>query len=225
MSRPQARRRRIWQGGALAVVATVTVALAQNTTTAAFTAQTGDTGNQVTAKSSFCVSPGSTVLTVATDAASNQDAPTTSYGTNTTIGVASGPTANAHTYLKFSLAAQAPLPNRCRVTGARLAVYATGSAPSRTLQAFRASTAWTGAVTWNTAGRPAPAGTAATTGSLGAAGWQEWDVTVLTRELYTGPDYGFLLKDANDNAPSTQYQYWASLESGSNPAKLTITWG
>lgn len=224
MSRPHAGRRRLWQGGGLALAVALTVALTQNTTTAAFTAQTSDTTNQVTAKASFCVSPGSTTLTVATDAAVNQASPTSNYGTNTTIGVASGVGANAYTLLQFSLATQAPLPHGCRVTSAQLSVYATGPTASRTLVAHRASGTWTSTVTWNTVGRPGPAGTAATTPSRATAGWQTWDVTVLTGELYAGPDNGFLLKDATDGAATTAYQYWASSEAGS-PATLAITWG
>ncbi|TKJ18462.1 DNRLRE domain-containing protein [Blastococcus sp. CCUG 61487] len=221
MNRPRPRRRRLWQGGVLAVAAALTAALAQSTTSAAFTARTSDTANQLTAKASFCT-PGSVDLVVAADTAVYQAQPTTSFGTQAYLGTASGGTENGHTFLRFSVATRAPLPRHCTVTSAVLTVQATNPVAGRTLEVHRADRAWTTALTWNTPGRPQPTGTPATTASRSTAGPQTWDVTTLTQELYTGPDHGFLLKDAPDG--TTVYQLWASLESAS-PPRLAITWG
>lgn len=92
------------------------------------------------------------------------------------------------------------LPHNCDVTGGTLRIYASNPTAGATIYAYRATTSWNAAtMTWNT-GRPAPAGTPASTTSLSSAGTQQWDVTTLTQELYLGPDYGFLLKDSVDNA-------------------------
>jgi hypothetical protein len=215
---------------ALGVAATLTVALTQSTTSASFTATTGDAGNQVSSAASFCTSPGNASLSPIADAAANQAAPNSKYGTATTIGVAVGVTsANAYTFIAFSVATQAPLPARCRVTSATLSFFSTQPASGAWLDAYRANAAWDATtLTWNT-GRPGFAGTPATTASLttGTTGRQTRDVTQLTRELYTGPDYGFALRDAADSFTSTRYQYWDSMESTivAQRPKLDITWG
>jgi hypothetical protein len=210
----------------LGVAAGLVVALTWSTTSAAFTAQTGDAGNKVTSAATFCTSPGSTQLPVAMDTAVYQVNAGTNYGATTGIGIGTGVNANAYSYLKFTLTS-AVIPARCRVTSATLSVYATTPTAGATLYAYRADAAWNSATTtWNT-GRPGFTGTPAGTASLASAGWQQWDVTTLTRELYAGPDYGFALKDSVDSAASARYQTWASMENATvaNRPRLDITWG
>jgi hypothetical protein len=113
------------------------------------------------------------------------------------------------------------------VTSATLWIYASAPTAGATLYAYRADATWNAAtMTWNT-GRVGFTGTPAPTASLAAAGWQQWDVMLLTRELYAGPDNGFALKDSVDNAASARYQTWSSMENGTvaNRPKLDITWG
>jgi hypothetical protein len=223
-------RRLLRSGRRLAVMAAAaafTVLLAQHTTTAAFTAQTGDTGNQVTTAATFCTSPGTTspALTAVLDTAVYQSNPTQTYGTGASIGVGSATSANAYSYIKFDLTA-ASIPARCTITSATLTVRASTPMAGATLQVYRADAAWTNAITWNV-GRVGFTGTPSTTASLSAAGFQSWNVTTLTRELYAGTNNGFALKDSVDNAGSARYQTWDSLESTTpaNRPKLSITWG
>ena len=81
-------------------------------------------------------------------------------------------------------------------------------------------------MTWNT-GRAGFTGTPASTASLGAAGWQQWDVTTLTQQLYSGTNNGFVLKDSVDDAASSRYQTWASMEYAASTLRpqLLISWG
>ena len=217
--------------GAFGLAAALTAALTQSTTSASFTATTGDAGNKVSSAATFCASTGSASLSPVADTAAYQAQPNTKYGTATGIGVGVGTTTsmNAYSFIAFAVATQQPLPARCRVTGATLTVFATTPTSGATIDAYRANAAWDpGTLTWNT-GRPGFAGTPASTTSLttGTTGWQTWDVTLLTQELYTGPDYGFALRDSATSAASSRYQTWDSMEGTTvlQRPKLDITWG
>jgi hypothetical protein len=222
-----ARRRRLrwWQPTAVAVAAGLTLALTQNTTGAVFTGQTVDTGNSVTANSQFCSAPGAIAPIVASaDTAVYQAAATTNYGSTTGIGVGSGVGANAYSYLKFTLPSA---PSGCVLASAVLKVYASQS-QAATISVSRASVAWNAAtITWNTAGKPVPAGTPVNVAMPGVVGFQQWTVTALTQQLMTGPDYGFMLKDSVDDAASARYQTWDSSEGATSTQRpqLTLTWG
>lgn len=207
----------------LGAVAALVVALAQSTTTAAFNGQTGDTGNSATTASSFCASPGGTTLDVTNDTYVDQADPATVRGGSTTLRVAAGAGAVAHTYLRFTLPA---LQNHCRITGATLRLYAVSSQGPATILVHRASATWSSATTtWNTAGRPVAAGTGVGA-AAGASGWHEWTVTTLTTELYSGTNDGFLVKDAveTDPARATVYESRDSSNVANRP-QLVLVWG
>jgi hypothetical protein len=219
------RRLRWWQPTAVAVAVGLTVALTQNTTGAVFTGQTGNAGNQVTAGPQFCISPGpATPLVTTGDAAVYQANTGGQYGSTTSIGVGSAVNANAYSYMTFTLPSA---PSGCVLSSAVLKVYASQS-QAATISVSRASVAWNPAtITWATVGKPVPAGTPVNVAVPGGAGFQQFTVTQLTKELMAGPDYGFMLKDATDDAASARYQTWDSLE-GATPAQrpqLTLTWG
>jgi hypothetical protein len=210
---------------ALGVATTAAVGLAQQTTSAAFTGSTGDGVNTVTAAASFCVSSGGVTLDVVNDTYVDASDPATGKGGATGLVVRSGPSV-AHVYLRFTLPSQASFGHRCRLTGATLRLHATTSQGPGTIDVHRASATWTSAgTTWNTAGRPGPAGTEVGV-AAGTTGWHEWDVTTLVRELYTGPDHGFLVKDRNE-AVGTRTTTYESLDSPTvaNRPELVLTWG
>ena len=209
---------------ALCLAAASTVALAQHGSTAAFTGQTADTGNTVTSAASFCTSPGGATVPVINDTYVNEADPATTQGGSTTLRVASGSLARAHAYFRFTL--PTPLPTHCGITGATLRLHATSSQGPGTILVHRASTTWaSGTNTWSTVPRPAPAGTGVGA-AAGAAGWHEWNVTVLTRELYAGTNDGFLVKDAVETNPAraTIYESFDSLTVANRP-QLVLTWG
>jgi hypothetical protein len=209
---------------ALGVATALTVVLAQSTTTASFTGQTGDAGNAVTTATSFCVSPSGTTLGVTNDTYVDQASPGQLNGGSTGLTVRSGNNANAHAYLRFTLPA---LPQHCRITDATLRLRASSSQGPGTIDVSRASTTWTSAsATWGMASQPAPAGTAVGAAS-GATGWHQWTVTTLVNELYAGTNDGFLVKDHVDNAGPTRTTVYESLDSGTvaNRPQLVLTWG
>lgn len=207
---------------ALCLAATSTVALAQRSSTAAFTGQTAVTGNTVTSAASFCAVPDGATYSVVNDTYVDEAVPGTARGGAASLKVGAGSGVIAHAYLRFTLPSLQP---HCTVTSATLRLYATSSS-SGTILAHRASTTWASATnTWSTVPRPAPAGTGvgATTG---AVGWHEWNVTTLTRELLAGANDGFLIKDAVETNPvrATQYESLDSLTVANRP-QLVITWG
>jgi hypothetical protein len=227
MTRPGRRGSLARVGGSLAALclaAAGTVALARHGSTAAFTAQTADTGNTVTSAASFCAAPGGTTMSATNDTYVDEDDPTTAHGGSTTLRVAAGAGDRAHAYLRFT-----PLPTlqpHCTLTGATLRLYATSSQGPGTILVHRASTTWSsGTNTWNTVPRPAPAGTGVGA-AAGAAGWHQWNVTTLTRELYAGTNDGFLVKDAVETNPAraTIYESLDSLTAANRP-QLVLTWG
>ena len=204
--------------------AALTVGLTFSTTTAAFTAQTGDTGNQVSSASTFCTSPGNTALGVTNDTWVDQSNPAQANGGSTGLIVRSGSGANAHVYLRFTLP---PLPSRCRITDATLRLHASSSQGPGTIDVHRASATWSSTTaTWSMAARPTPAGTAVGA-PAGTSGWHQWTVTTLVTELYAGPDHGFLLKDHVDNAGSTRTTVYDSLDNATiaDRPQLLLTWG
>ena len=53
-----------------------------------------------------------------------------------------------------------------------------------------------------------------------------FDVATLVRELYAGPDYGFLIKDANEGVGNnTQLFHSTDAGTAANRPKLVVTWG
>ena len=217
-------RGRLWQGAAVVLAAGLTVALTQATTSAAFTAQTGDTSNQVTASTNFCTSPGGTTLTASADTTGYQTNPTTIYGSSTDIGVGSGASANGRVLLRFTLPA---LASHCDITAATLRLYASGPTAGRTIDVYRVDPAgtWSEAATnWNNF--PATTGVAVGSASLGSVGWQQWTVTTMVTAFYAGTNSGFLVRDRVEGGGGI-WQLWSARENGTvaNRPQLVLTWG
>jgi len=211
---------------ALGVAAGLTVGLAQHTTSAAFTATTGDTGNSVTAATSFCASPGGTTLTASADTTTYQQSPTTAYGSSVDIGVGSYTGGNGRMLVKFTLPA---LGAHCVVTAGTLRLYAHNPETGRTIDVYRvdpAAPAWSEATThWNN--QPTTTGTAVGTSSLVSAGWQQWTVTSMVSTFYSGTNSGFYLRDRTESSGSALWQLYASRENATTAQRpqLVLTWG
>lgn len=210
--------------GAAGAAVFLTVALSGSTTSAAFTAVTGDAGNRVTAAADFCSSPGGSTLTPTMDVAAYESQPTTNFGSHVSLGAISGPTANTRSFVRFS-----PLPtvpSGCVLT-ATLRLRASSATAGRTIDVYRvdpAGTGWTEAgVTWNA--MPAGTGTAVGSASLATAGWQEWTVTSLMSGLYS-VNSGFLVRDRTDNSNPAGSQLYDSRNTGTaaNRPQLVLSW-
>lgn len=109
----------------------------------------------------------------------------------------------------------------CPVTGASLRLYEGSGEVGRTLQALTVAATWAeSTVTWTT--QPATTGTPATTTS--ALGWNAFDVMPLVGSLGTSAPYGFLIRDAVEDAGTAATHYLSPRE-GANPPQLVVTFG
>jgi large repetitive protein len=213
-------------GAAATVVAAVavTVALAQHPVNGAFTGVSGSTSNQVTAATNFCTTPGSTTVNATEDSTVDQALPTSASGGDDyyMIVVTQGPASTRRSFVRFAMPA---IPSRCDVTSATLRLYTDGADAGQTLGVYRADPAaplWTEAgLTWNN--QPAGVGTPATTVTVATMGYLSWTVTTLVRDLYTGANNGFVIRDQAENGSGPWQQYFA--RQTPNPPKLDITWG
>jgi hypothetical protein len=204
------------------------VALTQNTTTAAFTAQTADTGNLVQANSQFCGSAGTTVtLPNATypmvDTSIYESQPTTNFAGNVQLGIVGAAGGRIRSLLKFTLP---PKPSGCTVASAALKLRVTNGAAGATVVAYRAAATWTvTGATWLTDPGFISSGGVAT-GSTAAGTFTSWPVASLVTALYAGPDYGFELRDQLDGTGSAGQLYDSNdAVTVANRPQLVLTWG
>jgi hypothetical protein len=201
-------------------VAWATVAvLAVLTDSAAVGANTFTTGTW------GCTSPGSQITVATADAWIDEANGTQNNGSVAVLQVQSrSASRNQRSLVRFTLPS---MPAGCSVTAATLRLYANSSAAGRTLDVYRAATAWNeGTVTWTT--RPGTTGTAVGSASLGATGWQQWTVTAHVVPQYTTND-GFVIMDRTEGANgSGQQQVYRSRETGgipNNRPELVVTFG
>lgn len=213
-----------WQAAALAVVATLTVALSQATASGTFTGSTEDTANSVTAAADFCTTPGPVEATPVVDTTVDQENPSTNYHTDTSLDVVSESGKNERSLLKFTLPAR---PVGCVLTAATLKLRVGSGSSGGTIEIHRAATAWTPAtVNWNT--MPALTGTAVGLASTSSGGTVlQWPVTAHVTSLYAGPNHGFVVKDGAENSGASRAQHYNSTEAGTaaHRPQLVITWG
>lgn len=147
-----------------------------------------------------CREPGPTTLIASQDSYVDQNNPTSTSGSSIDLFVLSKTTLlglggddNRRTYVSFALPS---LPDACVVTSASLRLFAKTGATGRTIQAFRASGAWSeSTLTWNN--QPGGTGTAATVAS--GTGWRTWSVTAHVQAMYSGANNGFMLRDLAEN--------------------------
>lgn len=145
-----------------------------------------------------------------------QSTPSSNYGTGTTLKVDSKPNANARALVRYPLPA---VPTGCKVSSAKLRLYTATATSGRTLRATPLAAAWTEtAVTWNN--RPSTTGTTAYTTS--GAGWRHWTLTSQVNAMYTGGNYGLLIRD-NSESGSGYLQQFNSRENTTNPPELIVT--
>jgi hypothetical protein len=220
------RRRRTRRAQALAGVAAVglTVVLAQQPVHGAFTAGTVSTGNRATTAANFCTTPGSTTVNATEDTTADQALPNSAQGGDDyyMIVVTQGPASNRRSFVRFAMPV---ISSRCTVTSATLRLYTDGADAGQTLGVYRADPTaplWTETgLTWNN--QPTAVGTPATTLTVATNGYLSWTVTTLVRDLYTGPNNGFVVRDQAENGSGPWQQYFA--RQTPNPPKLDISWG
>lgn len=186
---------------------------------AAFTGATPTGGSTFSAAADFpCASPGSTTLTPVADTDVYEGSPSSNYGTDTELWVRPSSTGTLnHSFVRFVLPS---LANGCEFTAATLRLRTTVLSSGRTIAITRVATAWDEAtVTWTT--HPGQTGTPVT--APAASGWVSWDVLSHVLIMETGPDHGFLVRDANELSGSGINRY--SSREGAAPPELILTWG
>jgi hypothetical protein len=188
----------------------------------AFAAGLGVSSSSLTAwQSSACTSPGTQTVAADADSWIEQGSPTSNNGAESVLRVRSQLLGgNRRALARFELPA---LPANCTVTSATLRMYQATGGGGRTLQARRVAASWSeSTVNWNN--QPATAGTAASTTS--GVGWRQWTVTTQVAAMYTSGNYGFLIRDAAEDALLGAEQVLNSRERApDNPPGLVVTFG
>ena len=201
----------------------LTLALAQQPVRGSFTGGADSAGNQVGTATSFC-SAGSTTVNATGDSTVDQALPTSASGGDDyyMIVVTQGPASNRRAFVRFAMPA---IPSHCTVTAATLRLYTDGPDAGQTLGVYRADPAaplWTETgLTWNN--QPAAVGTPATALTVATNGYLSWTVTALVRDLYTGANNGFVVRDQAEGGTGPWQQYFA--RQAANPPKLAVSWG
>lgn len=162
---------------------------------------------------------GSATVRAASDTYVDQSVPKKNFGSDDVLSVASrDKSRNRRALVRFALPV---VPKGCTLRSATLTLTPR-EASGRRLLVSRAGRGWNeGTVTWNDA--PAPWGAAASATVSGAK--VRWTVTQQVAAMLGGPNYGFLVRDAAENASgagaSTSF---AARQTGSGAASLTLTW-
>jgi hypothetical protein len=151
----------------------------------------------------------------AADAWIDENSPTSNKGSDSILKVQSkGPRDNFRSLVRFTLPA---VPQGCVVESATLRLFAGSARTGRTLHALRLTGAWTeNQVNW--ANQPPTAGSPAATAS--GTGYREWNVTAHVQAMYTGPNHGFLIRDAVEGQDAEQQFH--SRTKGSNPPQVVL---
>jgi hypothetical protein len=170
-----------------------------------------------TSAASSCT-PTTVTLSASADAWIDQGGPSSNKGTDSILKVMSKSNSSMRALVLFNLPAA---PQGCVIQSATLRLYAASYKSNRTLQALRVNANWTeNGVTWSN--QPVTIGAAATTNS--GSGWRQWNVAAMVQAIYnSGLNYGFLIRDANENQDAEQQFH--SREKGQNIPQLVITFG
>jgi hypothetical protein len=199
----------------------LTVALSEQGSRSAFTAATGDGGNHITAAADFCGNPAPVVVTASADTSVAQARDESTLGTYSSLYVWAKNNDNVRALVRFALPSR---PVGCTLVGASLQLYNSVPQTGRVIEALRLDPAnnWgETTVRWGTI--PAIMSGAATSTTTAAVGWQTWNVLPQVTAQSTG-NISFLVKDATETGVGSTMQTYSSRE-GTQPPKLTITWG
>jgi predicted ribosomally synthesized peptide with SipW-like signal peptide len=196
--------------------------MGSNVTLAAFSDSAENSGNTFSAAANWgCATPGGQTVTPSRDAFIQQGSPNENKGGDANLFVESKTgSLNQRTLVGFTLPT---LPSGCSVTSATLRLYNKGPTAGRSIEALQVSATWTEmGVTWNN--QPGTTGTAATSTTVSAAGWQTWTVTSQVQAMYSA-NHGFLLRDATESSTAAPKQNYPAREDAPNDPELIVNWG
>jgi hypothetical protein len=129
----------------MGAAATLTVVLAQNTTSAAFTAQTADTANQVTASPDFCTAPGrvdtlpSPAYPTVVDTGLYESQAGVNFSSDPKFGVVAPSGGRVRSLIKFTLPTR---PSGCVVASATMKLHMTNGVAGASVVVYRAAATW-----------------------------------------------------------------------------------
>jgi large repetitive protein len=150
-----------------------------------------------------------------------QSAPSGNHGGELTLRVIARTGANARALVRFELPA---VPTGCDVVEAKLRLYSSSFAASRTLQALALAAPWTeSGVTWMN--QPATIGAAASAPSRSSAGYVAWTVTAQARRMYAGGNHGFLVRDGAEGGGGAGQGFNSRERGATRPPLLVVTFG
>lgn len=148
-----------------------------------------------------------------------RDSSSSNYGDDSVLKVNTKAGADARALVRNALPS---LPSGCQVTDAKLRLYAGSYKDGRTLEAVRLSEPWSeAAVTWNN--QPGTSGTAAQATSR--SGTVEWTVTPQVKNMYSGGNHGFLVRDSAEGGNGAEQGFHSREKGADNPPELVITYG
>ncbi|WP_456328753.1 DNRLRE domain-containing protein [Archaeoglobus sp.] len=164
------------------------------------------------------------VITVVTfnptdDTFADQLYPNSNFGSESYLLVDSLSLWKDRTFVKFDVSS---LPAGAHVVNATLQLYVYDTrAKNRNYGAHLVQNDWSeDTLTWNN--QPGFSSTATDTVKVDE-GWLSWNVTTDVRGFISGnPNYGWCIKDENENTHNTRYTYMYSKESGSNIPRLIV---
>ena len=160
---------------------------------------------------------GSATVPAVADAYVDQSSPKRNYGDEGTLAVASRDKGrNRRALIRFAFPA---VPKGCTLRSATLSLTP-NEASGRRVLVSRASRSWSeGGVTWSTT--PSPAGAAVSAAVSGKR--VSWNVTALVLAMRSGPNFGFVLRDAAESRKNVPQTAFADRSTRKTPT-LTLRW-
>jgi hypothetical protein len=193
---------------AMLLAASAALPLAQAGASAGFRDSTSSTATFTAASSFGTPCPPQVTLIANRDATIDEKAPSTNFGSATTLLVRSSSGGDARALLGFDL----PASGGCDVLFAQLRVFQESGTALRPLAAHQVSSTWTESfVTWNN--RPAEFAFPATAFAPGAGKWLTFDVAAQVRSMYSAGNNSLLLRDTSEHAASAQVETFTSANS------------
>jgi hypothetical protein len=168
-----------------------------------------------------CAGPSTVTAVASGDAWLLQSSPSSNYGNDSVVKVDTKAGANARSLFRFTLP---PIPSGCRVTDAKLRLYASSYKSGRTLEAVQVAASWTESrVTWSN--QPTTTGAAATALSPSTSTYVQWSVNVQVESMYAGGNHGFLIRDSVENGNGIEQGFHSREKGADNSPQLLITFG
>jgi large repetitive protein len=129
---------------------------------------------------------------VSADSSVYQKTPVRNLGTDSVLRVNSSTGERTRSLVRFAIPT---IPTGCQIPSAELRLYNASPKVGRTIQALQLAGNWTEAVV-NRNNQPTTTGLAATASTPSSAGIMRWSLTAQLKGMYTGGNYGFLIRDA-----------------------------